>query len=109
VAAAPAERALTVARDEKRERLVLAVPGLSARAVIGSCCAAVSAAAAIEASPLGWPGVESVQIEPGHDRVVVVVDRDAGPRAADLPWSLRMLGLEHPRKDAPPEPNVNPF
>lgn len=100
---------MIVAPHERRERLVLVVPGLSAQAAIGSCCGAVSAADAIERSLLGWAGVESVQVVAAHDRVVVVADRDGGPRADDLLWSLRMLGLEHVREDARPEPNVNTF
>lgn len=100
---------MIMAPKKTTERHLLAVPGLSAQAAIGSCCGAVSAAEAIETSLLGWRGVESVQVEAEHGRVVVVADRDAGPRIGDLLWSLRMLGLEHVREATPPEPNVNPF
>lgn len=97
------------APEEKSERHLLVVSGLSAQAAIGSCCGAVSAAAAIETTLLGWAGVESVTVEAVHDRVVVVADRDAGPRVGDLLWSLRMLGLEHVREDTAHHRNVNPF
>ncbi|MEX2210376.1 MAG: hypothetical protein WD689_01235 [Gaiellaceae bacterium] len=72
--------------------ITLLVPQLTTRAVIGGSCCAVPAAEAVEQTLAEWPGVERVVV--GQGRVDVVIDDASRLGAADLVWSLRMLGLE---------------
>lgn len=79
-----------------RERIVLDIPELPGRPVVGGGCCAVPAAEAIEQSLCGWRGVRGVQVDVTSGRVEAELDED-GPGASDLVWSLRMLGFEEVR------------
>lgn len=82
---------MITAADERT--IVLESAELAARPVVGSSCCAVPAAEAIKDTLASWPGVRHVTVEVGRGRVEVALDGDR-PTAADLAWSLRMLGLE---------------
>lgn len=73
--------------------ITLVVPELSVRSYLGVSCCVAPAAEAIEQSLEEWAGVETVAVDQEQGLIRVSRDAACGPSAADLLWSLRMLGL----------------
>ncbi len=62
--------------DTKTRTLVLHMPDLTAESFIGSGCCVVSADDAVRRELHSWPGVISVDVQPGTGRAIVIVTGD---------------------------------